>query len=429
MKNFKMNKRLLTLLLAGTITLTTTACSMKKDTPVKTDVVTPVESEIVVNEQFPIEGVVTVTENIIDLPEETTLDTQEAIVVSEPISDVMETYAYDGFILNNCHAKAATLHKSNVRKGPGTDYEIVDSLYRGAIVEVLGKTSDGWCLISFNGQEYFTIESNLTMLNYLYDGMTMHDIVPNLTIGIQPTTELNVREEAKKDSKKLGLISGSRTYKVIDHLDNGWYEIEYHGRTAYVSGDYCKEVYMLGGRFYQYVYATHDCYLYDENGVPKDVLEKYEGGTVYNENDEYYLVWLGDRYGYMRREDVKIAPGRVIDVDMSLQEVTVIDGSDVLFVGDTITGKDSTPTDKGVYTLGAETGPTVLRGPGYESPVDNFAQVNGGEGFHPYGKASDYGDVDFYHLHGSHGCYRLNPAYYEDFFGATKKGDTVVTHK
>ncbi len=422
MKNIRYSKRLLTIFLAGAISLTTTACTMKKNDSTK--YVSPVEAESVVLDDKNKEGIITLTDNVIDMLEDVSLDTQEAIVVSEPINEVMQMYAYDGSILYDYHCKAATLHESNVRIGPGTEYEKITSLCRGTILEVIGKTASGWCLVRNNGQEYYTIESNITMLNYLYDGMTMEDMVPNLALAIQPTTNLNVRQEPRKDSTKLGLISGNRTYKVLDH-SNGWYKIDYQGMVAYVKDDYCRETYILDGRFYQYVSATHDCILYDENGNPKRYLEKYEGGPVYNENSESYLIWVGDEWGYVRREDVRILHGRIIDVDDSLQQVTVYNGSEMIVQMDGCTGKASTPTDRGIHTLRAETGPTVLEGPGYSCPVENFAGFNGGEGFHPY-KCNNFGDVNGA---ASHGCVRLRPDRYTEFFDATFEGDTVVVHK
>ncbi len=432
MRNFKSRKRLVTLLLAGGIALTTASCSIKKHSNAQVfnepiDTINTIEIEEHLPEaEVLTEGIVTMTENIVELPLDITLETEAAEVVSEPISEVMRYY--QEYNLTEAHFKAATLNSAAMRLGPGTDYQKVDSFCRGTILEVLGRSDNDWYLVKKDNMYYFTIGSNITMLNQIYDGMTMNDIVPNLTTAIQPTTGLNVREDATKDSKKVGYISGNRTYKVLDHLSNGWYKIDYQGHVAYVSGKYCREVYMLDGRFYQFVYAKQDCCLYDEYGNVKRYLEKYEGGTVYNEDDEKYLVWIGDDYGYMMRSDVKIAPARVINVDLSLQEVQVIDGSELIYQTDVCTGKDSTPTDKGVYTLGSETGPTVLRGPGYESPVANFAGVNGGEGFHPLG-GTVFGDVDYYHNHGSHGCYRLNPETYEVFFEVTKSGDTVITHK
>ena len=441
MKNFRMNKKLASILLAGGVAVTSLACtfapkgSNRNNAPivVNTSMADSIPAEeivvgeILVNQEgMIVEPNVTLTENVIDLPEQVTLASMGGIVVSDPIADIMREY--EAYGIGEVHAKAAFLHDSNVRTGPDTSFKKVQSFGTGIIAEVLGRTANDWYLIKVNGQTYFTIGSNIAILNYISDGMTMEDIVPNLALAIQPTTNLNVRQEPKKDSRKLGLISGRRTYRVLEHLSNGWYKIDYQGRIAYVSGDYCRETYILDGRFYQYVSAKHDCCLYDEYGNVKRYLEKLEGGPVYNENSDSYLIWIGDEWGFVKREDVKIIRGRVIDVDESLQHTTVYEGSNMLLQIDTCTGKDSTPTDKGIFSLGSETGPTVLRGPGYECPVANFAKVNGGEGFHPLG-GTTYGDVEYYHKHGSHGCYRLPEDRYEEFFENTEPGDTVIFHK
>jgi uncharacterized protein YgiM (DUF1202 family) len=437
MKNFRMSKKLLSILLAGGIAVTSLACTLipkgsKNNVPISvttsvadalpTDA--PIAGEILVNEEGNIvEPNVTLTENIIDLPEQVALSSMEGIVVSDPIADIMREY--EAYGLNEVHAKAAFLHDSNVRTGPDTTFKKVQSFGRGIIVEVLGRTANDWYLIKVSGETYFTIGSNIAILNYISDGMTMEDIVPNLALAIQPTTELNVRQEPRRDSYKLGLISGTRTYKVLDHLSNGWYKIDYQGTVAYVSGDYCRETYILDGSFYQYVSATHDCCLYDEYGNVKRYLERYEGGPVYNENSDSYLIWIGDEWGYIRRNDVTILRGRIIDVDLSLQEVTVYNGSEKLVQMDGCTGAAATPTDKGIHKLRGETGPTVLKGPGYSTPVDNFAGFNGGEGFHPL-KCNNFGDVNGA---ASHGCVRLRPDRYTEFFDVTYSGDTVVVHK
>ncbi len=426
MKNVKISKRLLTLLLAGTVSVTTIACSVRKDN--KAVMASP-NISIAEEVQEPIDtGVVTVTENVMDMPMETVLVNQEATVVSEPISEIMKYY--QEFSLSDVHAKAAVLGSANVRKGPDVGYDLVTTLNRGTIVEVVGKSDNDWYLLYNNGEYYFTIGSNITMLNYLYDGMTLNDIVPNLTLAIQPTTGLNVRAEGKKDSKKVGYITGSRTYKVLDHLSNNWYMIDYQGQIAYVCGDYCKEVYMLDGNFYQFVYAKQDCYLYDEYGNVKRSLSKYEGGTVYNENDEYYLVWLGDEYGYMRRSDSKIVHGKLVNIDLSLQQLEIIDGSNLLFTTDVVTGKDSSPSDQGYFQINGIRHDTYLTGPNYSVHVDHFAPYNGGEGLHDAKwQNGHFGDVSYYHSGGSHGCINMPPENTQEVFDNIDRETHVLVHK
>ena len=58
-------------------------------------------------------------------------------------------------------AKPATVAAEvNLRKGPGTDSEIVTLIPKGTVVEV-GTCTNGWCQVSWNGQDGYSIATNL----------------------------------------------------------------------------------------------------------------------------------------------------------------------------------------------------------------------------------------------------------------------------
>ncbi len=58
-------------------------------------------------------------------------------------------------------AKPATVAADvNLRKGPGTDSEILTLIPRGTMVEV-GTCTNGWCQVSWNGQDGYSIATNL----------------------------------------------------------------------------------------------------------------------------------------------------------------------------------------------------------------------------------------------------------------------------
>src|SRR3984957_17386600 len=48
----------------------------------------------------------------------------------------------------------------NLRKGPGTDSEIITLIPKGTMVEV-GTCTNGWCQVSWNGQDGYSIATNL----------------------------------------------------------------------------------------------------------------------------------------------------------------------------------------------------------------------------------------------------------------------------
>jgi hypothetical protein len=58
-------------------------------------------------------------------------------------------------------AKPATVAAEvNLRKAPGTDSEIITLIPKGTMVEV-GTCTNGWCMVSWNGQDGFSIATNL----------------------------------------------------------------------------------------------------------------------------------------------------------------------------------------------------------------------------------------------------------------------------
>jgi Bacterial SH3 domain len=58
-------------------------------------------------------------------------------------------------------AKPATVAAEvNLRKAPGTDSEIITLIPKGTMVDV-GACTNGWCKVSWNGQDGYSIATNL----------------------------------------------------------------------------------------------------------------------------------------------------------------------------------------------------------------------------------------------------------------------------
>ena len=54
---------------------------------------------------------------------------------------------------------------------------------------------------------------------------------------------LNIRAEASTDSEILGLAeNGERLALMVEDPQDGWYQIQYEGETAYVSSDYAEVI-------------------------------------------------------------------------------------------------------------------------------------------------------------------------------------------
>lgn len=62
------------------------------------------------------------------------------------------------------------------------------------------------------------------------------------TVYIVTASALNVRKSATTRSKRIGLVYKGNHLSVLGKTSNGWYKINYKGKTGYVSGKYVKAV-------------------------------------------------------------------------------------------------------------------------------------------------------------------------------------------
>lgn len=100
-----------------------------------------------------------------------------------------------------------------------------------------------------------------------------------------------------------------------------------------------------------------------------------------------------------------------LEIDMKKQHLWYYKNGYLVVEGDVVTGNVSngcsTPT--GIYNLYYKQRDTVLRGPGYTSPVTFWMPFNGGIGLHDASWRSEFGG-EIYKTDGSHGC--VNAPYY-----------------
>ena len=117
---------------------------------------------------------------------------------------------------------AVICRKLNVRSGPGTSYERIGSLSRGALLS--GVLEDGWLRFTYNGQTAYVSATYVQKLSGSGDLCVL-------------CNALNVRTGPSTSYAKLGqLLSG--TY--VDPLEsqNGWYKIGYNGGYGWICADY-----------------------------------------------------------------------------------------------------------------------------------------------------------------------------------------------
>ncbi|MFD3447197.1 N-acetylmuramoyl-L-alanine amidase [Microbacteriaceae bacterium 4G12] len=117
----------------------------------------------------------------------------------------------------------------NVRERPTTNSTIIGKLSKNTTVDVKN-IQNGWGEITYNGKKAF-ISSQ-----YLQTSQTQS---PSLQ-GTYKATEnsIRVRMQPSLNSSIIGYLNQGQAVTVLNSQNDSWYQIEYNGRTAYVSKAY-----------------------------------------------------------------------------------------------------------------------------------------------------------------------------------------------
>ena len=118
----------------------------------------------------------------------------------------------------------------NVRATPDKAGKKLGVLKKGTAVETTGM-KDGWYKITYKGKTGYISGKYVT---------TTKPGTAETTI-VYTTANLNVRDKATTEGKKLGVLKKGPTVETLG-LKNGWYTIKYNGKTAYICAKYTTEV-------------------------------------------------------------------------------------------------------------------------------------------------------------------------------------------
>ena len=244
-----------------------------------------------------------------------------------------------------------------------------------SLVSTLGATSIGCSSNSFDNDE---VESVLeTTEEKIEESIT---VIPDITLET---------EEKLPDSKE----------EVMNIIDNGFIESIY-----YVKND---------------TTLTIPSFLAESKVEEQVTLPKLECLEVYDILDDTCLVKTNEYIGFTTLENLEELTGTFVVVDISSQEVKLYCNNEVILTTPVVSGKPSTPSDKGLFEIYDISHSRYLIGPNYKSYVDIMMKYNGGEGLHDaqyhthedgfrhgWRDASEFGG-DTYLKHGSHGCINM----------------------
>ncbi|MGG4471242.1 SH3 domain-containing protein [Paenibacillus alvei] len=138
-------------------------------------------------------------------------------------------------ILGTPSAKAAssvtytvTADTLNVRSGSSTKHKVIGSVKKGSKLSVQKKESNGWYKITFKGKTGYV------------SGTYVKAASASTTTYTVTADTLNVRSGSSTNYKVIGSVKKGTKLTVQKKESNGWYKIDFKGKTGYVSGTYVK---------------------------------------------------------------------------------------------------------------------------------------------------------------------------------------------
>lgn len=243
--------------------------------------------------------------------------------------------------------------------------------------------------VSFDLDQYINDDPNLIM------------IVP----GVRVTSDgVNIRREANTDCDIISIANANDVFRMISKYNDEWYQIKYDEEIAYISAQYAEEADTIDSDIIDVRYMNENGSFYDIDGNYIGDLEQYECVEVYGEKDDKYFVSINGNIGYVSKELTGDLTDKCAVVDISSQTLTLYDSNEKILITPVVTGKDSTPSDIGLFDVDDKQVDTNLTDYAtYDVPVDYWIPYNGGEGIHDTYWRYSYGG-EIYHDYGSHGC-------------------------
>lgn len=286
-----------------------------------------------------------------------------------------------------------------IRSTNSTEGDILGSLGRGDSLEYVGTTSNNWHEVIYGGRHAY--------ISGDYSSIQDEGIKRESVLVVTAKDDVRVRAGSNTDADIYTVLKKGKSLQVVRKLDNGWYEVVYNNRTAYVMGKYVKEEMksIVTNKVYKLVSATKDTTIYSDRALTRPIgtLPENELGNVYYGIDDTYLITSEAGDGYIRRSDTKSLGDSVVVVDVSSQTMSYYDNCDMVLTGATVTGKNSTPTEYGVYSIYSKERGKYLMGEYY---VEYWMPFNGGQGLHDAQWRKKFGGT-IYKNSGSHGCVNL----------------------
>ncbi|MGP9528786.1 SH3 domain-containing protein [Glutamicibacter sp. AOP5-A2-18] len=117
-------------------------------------------------------------------------------------------------------SRVRTTDNLNMRTGSSTAYSVLKTIPKGTSVAVVGRASNGWYKVSYDGKSGYVSNSYV------------------VAASVRTLDSLNMRGGASTSYRILKTIPTGTTVSAYAKASNGWYKVSYGGSTGWVSGTY-----------------------------------------------------------------------------------------------------------------------------------------------------------------------------------------------
>ena len=182
----------------------------------------------------------------------------------------------------------------------------------------------------------------------------------------------------------------------------------------------------------RYAYLKNDACIYKDYTLNEEVYYLPKNNLVYVLEASDGIAYVYTLYSnvFMKSSDLELLDYNFIDIDLGDQRIDCYLNNEIKGSWGTRSGKDSTPTDEGVYDIDYKAKDfefTTFRG-SYAKYWIPYSE--NGEGIHDLigDDEQNYGN-EAYHTYGSHGCVRVPKEASEFVYNNYEPGDMVLVHK
>ena len=140
------------------------------------------------------------------------------------------------------------------------------------------------------------------------------------------------------------------------------------------------------------------------------------------------LIKYKGKKGFVESKDLKDLGDTYIEIDISSQKMIYYKNGKKILSTSVVTGKNKTPTVKGLFSVYSKNRDYTMRGVGYTSHSDYVLKFYNAYYIHDSSWRSNYGG-NIYKYNGSHGCVNTPYKKVKKLYENTSVGTKVLIHK